>query len=144
MAAVRQVSVFVENRRGSLAAVCRLLGAGGYNIHALSIAERDNFGICRLIVANPEDAMKLMKARGYTVRLMDVLIARVPDRPNGLAEVLEILEKEDIFVEYLYSFVRPQGGDAIIVFKLSDPERAQEALQRKGVALLTEEQVCAL
>ena len=59
-------------------------------------------------------------------------------------QALDILEKEDIFVEYLYSFVRPQDDDAMIVFKLSDPERAQEALERKGITILTEEQVCSL
>ncbi len=144
MASIRQVSVFVENRRGTLAAVCRLLGADGFNILALSIAEKDNFGICRLIVNNPEEAAKLLRARGYTVRIMDVLAARVPDRPNGLAEVLAVIEKEDIFVEYLYSFVKCVGGDALIVFRLSEPERAAEALKAKGVELLTQEQVIAL
>ena len=144
MASVRQVSVFVENRRGTLAAVCRLLGADGFNIHALSIAEKDNFGICRLIVNDPDETARLLRARGYTVRIMEVLVARVPDRPNGLAEVLAIIEKEDIFVEYLYSFVKCVGGDALIVFRLSEQERAAEALREKGIELLTEEQVISL
>ena len=120
MTAVRQISVFLENRKGSLAAVCSLIGKNGINILALSIVEKDSFGVCRMILNSTEKAAEILKKRGYTVRVQDVLVVKVPDRPSGLAEVLEVIEKEDISVEYLYSFVENERGSARLIFRLSD------------------------
>jgi len=141
---VKQLSVFLENRKGSLAAVTQLLGAGGLNLLALSIAENDNFGICRLIVSDTEEGVKKLRAAGYTVRITDVLVACVPDRPNGLADILRLMEKEDISIEYLYSFVRNSGFDALLIFKVSDIEKAVSVLEKNHVEILTQEKVNAL
>lgn len=141
---VKQLSVFLENRRGSLAAATELLGAGGLNLLALSIAETDNYGIARLIVSNTQDGAARLRASGYTVRMTDVLVACVPDRPNGLTEILRILEKEEVSVEYLYSFVRNSGFNALIIFRVSDTDRAIEVLKNSGIEMLTQEQVDAL
>lgn len=141
---VKQLSVFLENRRGSLAAATELLGASGLNLLALSIAETDNYGIARLIVSNTQDGAARLRASGYTVRMTDVLVACVPDRPNGLTEILRILEKEEVSVEYLYSFVRNSGFNALIIFRVSDTDRAIEVLKNSGIEMLTQEQVDAL
>ena len=136
MTAVRQISVFLENRKGSLAAVCSLIGKNGINILALSIVEKDSFGVCRMILNSTEKAAEILKKRGYTVRVQDVLVVKVPDRPSGLAEVLEVIEKEDISVEYLYTFVENERGSARLIFHLSDAERAEAALKMKGVEII--------
>ena len=141
---VKQLSVFLENRKGSPAAATQLLGASGLNLLALSIAETDNFGIARLIVSDTEDGVSRLRASGYTVRTTDVLVACVPDRPNGLTEILRFLEKEDISVEYLYSFVRNSGFNALIIFRVSDTDRAIEILKNNGIEMLTQAQVDAL
>lgn len=141
---ITQVSVFVENRKGSIAELTSLLGGAGYNIYALAIAETDNFGVCRMIIDRPKDAFELLKSSGYTVRLVDVLAVRVPDRPNGLADVLEIIEKEDISVEYLYSFLRNSGFDALIVFKLSDNRLAEIALRENYIQVVSPGEVHSL
>ncbi len=141
---VKQLSVFLENRKGSLAAATQLLGTSGLNLLALSIAETDNFGIARLIVSDTEDGVSRLRASGYTVRTTDVLVACVPDRPNGLTEILRFLEKEDISVEYLYSFVRNSGFNALIIFRVSDTDRAIEILKNNGIEMLTQAQVDAL
>lgn len=141
---VKQLSVFLENRKGSLAAATQLLGASGLNLLALSIAETDNYGIARLIVSNTEDGVNNLRSSGYTVRTTDVLVACVPDRPNGLTEILRVLEKEDISVEYLYSFVRNSGFNALIIFRVSDTDRAIEILKANSIEMLTQEQVDAL
>lgn len=141
---VKQLSVFLENRRGSLAAATELLGASGLNLLALSIAETDNYGIARLIVSNTQDGAARLRASGYTVRMTDVLVACVPDRPNGLTEILRILEKEEVSVEYLYSFVRNSGFNALIIFRVSDTDRAIEVLKNSGIEMLTQEQVDVL
>ena len=141
---IKQLSVFLENRKGSLAAATQLLGASGLNLLALSIAETDNYGIARLIVSNTEDGVNNLRSSGYTVRTTDVLVACVPDRPNGLTEILRVLEKEDISVEYLYSFVRNSGFNALIIFRVSDTDRAIEILKANSIEMLTQEQVDAL
>ena len=141
---VKQLSVFLENRKGSLAAATQLLGASGLNLLALSIAETDNYGIARMIVSNTDDGSNRLRASGYTVLTTDVLVACVPDRPNGLTEILRILEKEDISVEYLYSFVRNSGFNALIIFRVSDTERAIEILKGHDIEMLTQDQVDAL
>ncbi len=141
MNSVEQLTVFLENRKGSLATVCRILGESGYNIMALSIAETDNFGVLRLILPDSANAAQLLRSKGYTVRLAKVLVAEVPDRPSGLAEVLSIVRREDISLEYLYSFVRCASNNAVLIFKFSDPERAELALAEKGVRLLGMDEV---
>ena len=141
MVCVDQLSVLLENQKGALAAVCEILGEEGFNIMALSLAEVDNFGVCRLILPNVDRAAKLLKSRGYTARTSPVLIAEVPDRPSGLAEVLSIVRREDISLKYLYSFVRSTDINALLVFDFPNLRRAADALEDKGVRLLSLEEV---
>ena len=91
---VKQVSIFVENKKGTIAEAISLLGKNGINIRALSVADTSDYGILRLIVNNPISAEKILKDANYTVKLTDVLGFAVPDVPNGLGEVLNILNKK--------------------------------------------------
>ncbi|MBQ3079960.1 MAG: amino acid-binding protein [Clostridia bacterium] len=141
---VKQLSAFLENRKGSLAAVTQLLGANGLNLLALSIAETDNFGVCRFILSDYEAGMKQLRSAGYTVRTTDVLVTCVPDRPSGLGDILRLMEKEDISVEYLYSFVRNSGFNALIIFRVSDIDKAQRVFKENRIEMLTQAQVEAL
>ena len=138
---VRQVSVFLENKRGSLARVCGVIGSHGIDVLALSIAETDNFGICRMVLKDTDEGVRVLREAGYTVREGSVLVVSVPDRPCGLADVLRYMEKEDISVEYLYSFVRNAGYDALIIFKVSDSKTAKRILEENKINVLTGEQV---
>ena len=143
MTTVTQLSVLMDNQKGALAAVTRILGEAGYNILALSIAEIDTFGVCRLILPESEEAAALLRKKGYTVRLNPVLVAEVPDRPNGLSHVLGIVQREDISLEYLYSFVRCAGRDAMLIFAFSDIARAAQAMEDEGITLLSLNEVLA-
>ena len=141
---VKQLSVFLENRKGSLAAVSNVLGTNGLDMLALSIADTDNFGICRMIVSDSEAGVRLLRSAGDTVRLTDVLVVCVPDRPSGLAEILRIMEKEDISVEYLYSFVRNSGFNALIIFRVSNIDKAERVFDEHHIQTLSQDQVEAL
>ena len=141
---VKQLSVFLENRKGSLAAVSNVLGTNGLDMLALSIADTDNFGICRMIVSDSEAGVRLLRSAGYTVRLTDVLVVCVPDRPSGLAEILRVMEKEDISVEYLYSFVRNSGFSALIIFRVSNIDKAERVFEEHHIQTLSQDQVEAL
>jgi hypothetical protein len=140
---IRQLSVFLENRPGRLAAFTRLLGAHGIDMAALSLADTTHFGIVRCLVEDPDTAAKIIGDAGYNVRVTEVLGARVPDQPGGLAQVLETLAQEEIDVEYLYSFVRNAGRDAVLVFRVEALERAAQALAARGVELVGQEQLTA-
>ncbi len=138
---VKQISVFIENTPGRLADFTRLLGENQIDLVSLSIADTTHFGILRGIVADYERAEKLIGEAGYTVRLTDVLAASVPDVPGGLAKVLGMLSENGISIEYLYSFVRNAGKNALIIFRVEELEKAAQVLKDNGVRLLTQEEV---
>ena len=141
---VKQISVFIENTPGRLAEFTRLLGEHGVDLVSLSIADSTHFGILRGIVADYEGTRELLSRNGYTVKVTDVLAVCVPDRPGGLAEILELLAKRQITLEYLYSFVRNSGDHAWIIFRVDKLEEAEAALSEAGVRMLSQEDVAAL
>lgn len=141
---VQQISVFLENTKGSLSKLTRILSDNQIDLIALSIADTENYGILRGIVKDTKKAVEVLKAAGYTVRLTDVLAVYVKDRPGGLADVLEVLDKQDIGIEYLYSFVRNTGSHALVIFRVPDADRAIQTLKDAEVRLLDQEQVMSL
>ena len=141
---VKQISVFVENTKGSLSRLTRLLSKGGVDLIALSIADTENYGIMRCIVSDTEKGVKIMREAGYVARLTDVLAVSVPDQPGGLANVLTLLNAADVSVEYLYSFVRSSGSHALVIFRLNDNERGVRVLQEGDITLLSQEEVRSL
>ena len=141
---VKQISVFLENTKGSLVRLTRLLSKGGVDLIALSIADTENYGIMRCIVSDTEKGVQIMREAGYVARLTDVVAVSVPDQPGGLAHVLTLLNAADVSVEYLYSFVRNSGSHALVIFRLSDNARGVRVLQEGDITLLTQEEVRSL
>ncbi len=141
---VKQISVFVENKKGRLARITDVLGKGGIDLIALSIADTTNFGIMRCIVNDPEKALKLLKENDITASTTEVIVAEVVDKPGGLAYVLGLLDKADISVEYLYSFVRTPNENALILFRVEDIDAAIRTLEAGGVKLLDEKDIYAI
>ena len=140
----RQISVFLENKRGKLAEVTGVLADNNIDMWAISIADTTNFGILRIIVDEPDKAVDVMRNAGYTVSTTEVLAVEVPDQPGGLHQVLDILRKEGISIEYLYSFVRRPAEKALILFKVDCLNDAVDILKRTGISVLTNDQVCGL
>ncbi|MEW5763268.1 MAG: ACT domain-containing protein, partial [Bacillota bacterium] len=136
--------VFLENKSGRLAAVSRILGANDINIRALCIADTSDFGILRLIVNDPERAHDVLKEAGFTVSATSVIAVQVPDRPGGLAEVLSVLEEAGLNIEYLYAFVTKISGQALVILKVEDVDRAAELLRAGGIVVPRPEEVYAL
>ena len=141
---VEQISVFLENKSGRLAEVAGVLAKAGVNIRALSLADTTDFGILRLIVNDTEKAKKVLKENGFTVGKTEVLAVEVPDRPDGLANILNAMRDAGINVEYMYAFVQRSGGNAIIIFRFDELDKAIEALQKAGIKILKGEDVYAL
>ena len=130
---VKQVSVFLENRAGRLAEVTSFLADQKINIRALTLADSADFGILRLIVDDVERAKSVLKQEGMTVRETDVVAVEVPDKPGGLAHLLQLLKGEKLNVEYMYAFVKAPTQSAVMIFRFQDLDRALEVLQRKGI-----------
>ena len=138
---IKQMSVFVENTTGRLAELTRVLGNDGIDIKASCIADTVDFGILRCIVDDPEEATKVLKENGFTASITEVIAVELEDRPGGFADVLEILAKEQIGVDYIYSTIRSQEGAAIIVLKVQDPQKAIDVLLAHDVKLYKMEEI---
>lgn len=141
---VEQISIFLENKSGRLADVTRILGEGGINIRALSLADTSDFGILRLIVNNTEKAKDILKKNNFTVGKTEVIAVEVSDKPGGLAHILDILSKSDVNVEYMYAFVERSGKDAVIIFRFDDTDRAIKVLTDNKIGVLPGEKVYSL
>jgi hypothetical protein len=130
---IHQISVFLENRPGRLAGLCQTLAEAGVNLSTLTLAETGGFGLLRLITADPEKTKEVVERAGYAATATEVVALQVPDRPGGLASVLRELEPHGISVEYMYAFAMRKGGDAVMVFRFDNMERAIAVLQAAGV-----------
>lgn len=141
---LKQISVFLENKKGRLWEALECLSKAGVNIRALSIADTSEFGILRLIVPNPDKAKKSLEKASFTVRENDVIAVGVTDQPGGLAAVLKVLNEADINVEYLYAFVEKSGQKAVVVLRTENIGAGVKALQKGGVPVLSPEEVYSL
>ena len=124
---VKQLSIFIENKAGSVGYITNLLGSNNINIRSLQIADSTDFGILRLIVDNGTKALELVKDNGYTAKLTDVISVVVPDKPNGLNDLLKILTDNNVEISYLYVFIGKNNLGAEAILKTPDIE-AVEAL----------------
>jgi len=140
---IEQLSVFLQNERGRLAKMCRILGGAGLNMHALVVADTSEYGVARVICDRPHAAKVVLEHDGFAVSVTRVIAVEVPDRPAGLAEVLERLEASEINVEYLYCFQRTGTKIAVDILRVEDPDRATSVLEDGGFSLVHASQVYA-
>lgn len=141
---VNQLSVFLENKSGRLADVTRSLANAGVNIRALSIADTIDYGLLRLIVNDPSRAKTALGEEGFTVAMTEVLAIEVPDSPGGLAEIIDVFAENGLNIEYMYAFVGTSGKNAIVIFRTQDVDLAITALGKKGVRILTGDELHSL
>lgn len=128
---IKQLSIFLENRAGQLADITGVLYEKNINMMALNIAETASYGVLRIIVRETDEAMAALKDAGYIVSVSDVVGVHVPDEPGGLHKVLRILADNDIDVEYMYSVFSLREGQAYMIFKVEDPEKAEKLIGDK-------------
>ncbi len=141
---LKQLSVFLENRTGRLAEVTRTLGDAGVNIRALSVADTSDFGILRLLVDKPKEAVEALNGVGLTVRLTEVVAVEIVDRPGGLATVLSLLQGSSINVEYMYAFMERHRENAILVFRFENPQKAITILQEANIKVFASEELAGM
>ncbi len=141
---VKQISVFIENKSGRLAEITNVIGTAAVNIRAFTVADTSDFGVLRFIADKPDTAISALRQAGFTATATPVIAAEVPDRPGGLADLLDRLGKCDINVEYMYAFFQKCGGNAIVIIRVESPEQALAAIVEAGVKLLEDSEICPL
>lgn len=138
---IEQLSVFLQNEPGRLARMCRALAEAGLNMHALVVADTSEYGVVRVLCDRPHTAKVVLERDGFAGSVTKVIAVEVPDRPGGLADVLEALDAGGINVEYLYCFLRPDTASAVDILRVEDPEKACEVLRAGGFALVNAAQI---
>jgi len=142
---VNQISVFLENKPGTLTSMTGLLAQNGIDLRALSLAETNDFGIVRIIVDDVYKAATVLKDAGFVHNLTPVLAVCIPDEPGGLHRVLEELTSAQVNVEYMYAFLG--GGDvdhAYMIFRVQDVKKAGAALAAKGIRLVNQDNIAQI
>jgi hypothetical protein len=141
MVAIKQISIFMENKPGRMAGVAKALGDAGVNIRALTIAEAGDFGIVRMVVDDTEKGYRVLRDEGFTVLETDVLAVEIKDSPGGLYEIANTLGVNNINVEYAYAFVTAKAERAMLILRVDDVKRATEVLNEAGVGIATKEKI---
>jgi len=138
---IRQISVFLENRKGRLYSLCCLLGEKGINIRALNIAETTDFGIIRMVVDKTDEAYTLLKENSFVASIAETVAVEVEDKPGGLAEVLKVISESDVNVEYMYGFLEKRSDKAMLVFRFDDVDNAVKLMQEKGISVVSSSEI---
>jgi hypothetical protein len=133
---IKQISVFLENNAGRLGEVTRVLAKAGINIRAISIADTADFGILRLIVDKSQEAVKALTEAGFTTRISDVVAVEINDSPGSLAQVMELFQKSQVNIEYLYASLEGKTGKAVVIFKMENFEKGLKLVEENGLSMV--------
>ncbi|MDO4519486.1 MAG: hypothetical protein Q4B47_04220 [Eubacteriales bacterium] len=134
--AIKQISVFVENKTGSMVECTSLLAKAGIDLKAMSIAEEQEFGILRLIASDTYTAVTTLKDAGYVVNVKDVVVAEMIDQPGGAGDIIALLAENNISIKYMYAFAGKKSANLIL--RVDDPAKCENLLKQKGIKLIQE------
>ena len=138
---IHQISIFMENRAGQLAEITKLLAQENVDIRAISIAETTDYGLARMIVDDSQKASSILLQHGVVLSMTPVWVVEVPDRPAGLAELLEILATNHVDVEYMYSLFTHRNGTAYMVLRIADEAHFLDAIQGTQIRLMSAQEL---
>jgi len=139
--AIKQLTVFVENRQGALVEITDLFAANRIDMRALSIADTQDFGILRIIVNDTDEALRILHTRGHLVQATDVIAVKISDAPGKLSAALHALNVSGINVEYLYAFLARTQRHAYVVLRVADNAAATAVLEEAGFHMVSEEDI---
>jgi hypothetical protein len=137
----QQISVFLENKKGRLASVAKVLRDNKINVRALTIADTAEFGIIRMIVNQPDEAYAILKKEGFTVKQSTVIAVEIDDREGIFYNITSLCDQKGLNIEYLYSFVEQYSTKAILFLRFEEPERAAPILKENGYKMLSDSEI---
>ena len=138
---VKQISVFLENKPGALKDLTGVLADNGIDMRAFSLAETSDFGIARIIVDDTYKTTTVLRDAEFIHSVSTVIAVIIPDVPGGLDKVLAVLADCDVNVEYMYAFLGKKDGSAYMVFRVTDEQKAERALNGKGIHIVDQEEL---
>lgn len=133
-----QLSVFLENRPGSLMEPLKILANADINLISISLADTEQFGILRLVLKDWEFAKSVLEKDGWVVNVSDVVAVDVDDQPGGLVQMLSILAEAGINIEYMYAFALRRNVKAVLLFRFEDPDAAIQVLNAAKIGIVQE------
>ena len=137
----KQLSVFIENKKGHLAALTNAIKNKNIDVRAISVFDTNEFGILRLVVDEPEAALVAVREAGYAAKVSDVLAAEVADKPGALNEIFSLFDEADINIEYIYSFVMRENVRPLVILKVDRIEDAAKLLQDHGIRIVEDKEI---
>lgn len=138
---IKQLSVFIENKKGRLAEILNVLSENNIDISAMSIAETTEFGVLRMIVSDPESAKEKLRESGVIVKTTDVIGLALDDTPGALAKVITMLSEKGVIVEYSYAFLSSNNKGALIVLRTDDQEHTEKLLLSENIGIIDPKEV---
>lgn len=138
---VKQISIFIENKKGSLAEVTKFIADKKINLKALSIADTQDFGILRIITDKPDEARDMLKNEGYTVTATSVLAVELTDAPGSMASILSVLSENNVSVEYTYAFMSTVENKAYMIFRVDDNDKATKTLIAANIPVINQQDI---
>ncbi len=133
---IQQIAIFMENKPGHLRSICSTLAENDISITTLSLADTQQYGILRIITESWAKAKEVLEKGGYVVNITEVLAVEVEDKPGGLLHILDIISNGEINIEYMYAFTFRYGEKALLVFRVIDPDKAIDVLQKQNITVL--------
>ncbi len=138
---INQLSVFIENKKGTLASLTEALLKHKLDIRAIAVFDTNEFGIVRLIVDDPDRALVILKKEGFIAKSNNVIAVEPEDEPGSLNGIFKLMSANDINIEYIYSFVMRKHEMPYVVFKVNNQEKALKVLDEGGINLVSKEKI---
>ena len=139
--AINQLSVFAENKPGSLVEITDVISKNDIDMRAISIADTQDFGILRIIVSDIEKAVKVLGENGFITSINQVAAVKISDEPGAMSKAIRVLYEKGINVEYLYAFIAASKKNAYVVLRVEDNAEAEKILTENGFGIVTEEDI---
>ena len=139
--AIKQLTVFVQNRKGTIVSVTDILAKNNINMRALSLADASDFGIARIIVDNPDEVAEVLKANDYIVKSTKVIAIEIPDESGSLNKILKLLAENGRNLEYMYGFTGKKTNTACMIIRCTDNDATVEILQKANIHLINQEEL---
>ena len=138
---IKQLSIFLQNRMGSLSKPLEVLSDADVNIRAMCMADTSEFGILRLVVDNPEKGKEALEENNFLVKITEIIGVEMNDTPGGLTSVLKVIKDNGIDLEYLYAFTHEKEGKAILLLHADDIDELASALKEKDITVVPSDEV---
>jgi ACT domain-containing protein len=138
---IKQISIFIPNKKGSLSQLTDILVAHGIDIRAIAVFDTADFGILRIVVDDPDRAVELLNEEGIVAKVSKVIAVEPEDKPGSLNQIFAVLRDADINIEYIYSFIMRKKEMPYIVLKVNDQEKAVEVLTSEGINVINKEEI---